>query len=254
MTFAWKKTVIVAADVVIAAYLLLAVTAFNEPYGSDAVCSQVKIDIGDSFSNGFLNAGEIKKVLQGKGMYPLGKPLSQIDTRAIEDFLRKSPFVDDAQCYKTGSGNVCVTLTQRTPVVRVKADNGDDYYVDNHGGLMPNTKYVADIIIATGHIDRNYARKVLSRVGSHIAGDKFWRNQVVQINVLGDGSMEIVPRVGDHIVYLGEPASVQRKLKRMEKFYKYGLSQAGWNKYSYISVEFDNQIICKRKQNNTEQQ
>ncbi|MBF1500255.1 MAG: cell division protein FtsQ, partial [Prevotella pallens] len=26
-----------------------------------------------------------------------------------------------------------------------------------------------------------------------------------------------------------------------------GLSQAGWNKYSYIDVEFDNQIICKRR-------
>lgn len=252
MTFAWKKVAIVVADVVIAVYLLLAVTAFNKPYDSDAVCSQVKIDIGDSFTNGFLNAGEIKKLLQNNGMYPLGKPLSMVNTRDIEDFLRKSPFVDDAQCYKTGSGNVCVTLTQRTPVVRVKADNGDDYYVDNHGGLMPNTKYVADIIIATGHIDRNYARKVLSRVGSHIAADKFWRNQVVQINVLGDGSMEIVPRVGDHIVYLGEPVFVQSKLKRMEKFYKYGLSQAGWNKYSYISVEFDNQIICKKKQNKTE--
>ena len=31
------------------------------------------------------------------------------------------------------------------------------------------------------------------------------------------------------------------------KFYQYGLSQAGWNKYSRISVEFDNQIICKRR-------
>lgn len=77
---------------------------------------------------------------------------------------------------------------------------------------------------------------------------------MVQINVLADGSMEIVPRVGDHIAYLGEPVYVQRKLKRLEKFYKYGLSQAGWNKYSYVNVEFDNQIICKRKQNNTEEQ
>ena len=254
MTFAWKKIAIVVADVAIAVYLLLAVTAFNEPYGSDAVCSQVKIDIGSGISDGFLDADEIKKLLQSKRMYPLGKPLSQINTRAIEDSLRKSPFVDDAQCYKTGSGNVCVTLTQRTPVMRVKANNGDDYYVDNHGGLMPNTKYTADIIIATGNISREYARKVLSRVGSHIAADKFWRNQVVQINVLADGSMEIVPRVGDHIAYLGEPVYVQRKLKRLEKFYKYGLSQAGWNKYSYVNVEFDNQIICKRKQNNTEEQ
>ena len=39
-----------------------------------------------------------------------------------------------------------------------------------------------------------------------------------------------------------------RKMDRLEKFYKYGLSQAGWNKYSYINVEFDNQIICKKRQ------
>lgn len=30
----------------------------------------------------------------------------------------------------------------------------------------------------------------------------------------------------------------------MLKFYKYGLSKVGWNKYSYIDVELDNQIVC----------
>ena len=39
------------------------------------------------------------------------------------------------------------------------------------------------------------------------------------------------------------------KLERLEKFYRYGLSQAGWNKYSYINLAFENQIICKKKQN-----
>ena len=47
---------------------------------------------------------------------------------------------------------------------------------------------------------------------------------------------------------------VQRKLTRLEKFYRYGLSHAGWNKYSYINVEFDNQIICKRKPSTNESQ
>ena len=37
-------------------------------------------------------------------------------------------------------------------------------------------------------------------------------------------------------------------MDRLEKFYKYGLSQAGWNKYSYINIVFDNQIICKKRQ------
>ena len=46
---------------------------------------------------------------------------------------------------------------------------------------------------------------------------------------------------------------VEKKLARIEKFYRYGLSQAGWNKYSYINVEFDNQIICKKKTNKDRQ-
>ena len=40
---------------------------------------------------------------------------------------------------------------------------------------------------------------------------------------------------------------IEKKLERLETFYRYGLSQAGWNKYKLINLEFDNQIICKKK-------
>ena len=87
-----------------------------------------------------------------------------------------------------------------------------------------------------------------------------WENQIEQINVMPDLGIELVPRVGNHIVYIGQLPFykykqqrnklvydfVIKKMDRLEKFYKYGLSQAGWNKYSYINLEFDNQIICKK--------
>ena len=145
---------------------------------------------------------------------------------------------------------MCIQLTQRTPVMRVKAENGDDYYVDNHGGVMPNTKYCSEIMIATGKVSRQYACKVLTKLGNTIVNDKFWRNQIVQLNVLADGTVELVPRVGEHIIYIGYPTGLNEKLARLEKFYRYGLSEAGWNKYSYINLAFENQIICKKKQNN----
>ena len=247
MTFNWKKAALAALTTAMGAYLLLAVTAFNEPGGRAKKCSEVKIDIADNVVDGFLNADEIKAMLQRKGLYPLSKPMESVNVRAIEETLRKSPFVAAAQCYKTEGGKVCIELSQRMPVIRVKADNGDDYYIDNHGGIMQNTKYVSDIIIATGPISRNYARRVLTRVGNIIVADRFCHRQIVQVNVLADGSMEIVPRVGDNIVYLGRPVDVRQKLDRLAKFYKYGLSRVGWNRYSYISLEFDNQIICKKR-------
>ena len=126
------------------------------------------------------------------------------------------------------------------------ADNGENYYVDTHGSLMPETRFVTDQIIATGNISRKYAQKTLVRVANEIMSDHFWRNQVVQMNILADGSVEIVPRVGDHVIFLGAPVNIDKKLARLRKFYLYGLNKTGWNKYNYISVEFDNQIICKR--------
>ena len=247
----WKKTLLMVVNFLLAVYLFFSITSFNQPVDGDKqVCSQVKIDIKDAVVDGFLNANEIKLILQRAKLYPLAQPLATIDARQIEDVLKSSPFVNDAQCYKTQSGQVCIQLTQRTPVMRVKADNGDDYYVDNHGGVMPNTKYCAEITNATGKVNHNYACKVLTQLGNSIVNDKFWRNQIVQVNVLADGTVELVPRVGEHIIYIGYPYGLKEKLARLEKFYRYGLSKAGWNKYSYINLAFENQIICKKKQNN----
>jgi len=246
MSINWKKTLLVLVDLVIAVYLVLAITAFNSPDVLYNVCSEVKIDIKEGVVKGFLNADEIKTQLVRANLYPLGDRMEDVDVRKIEDFLLKNPFVDDAQCYKTQTGRVFINLSQRLPVMRVKADNGDDYYVDTYGNIMPNTQYASNLVVATGHISRPYAKKELCRVGNFLIRNKLWFRQVQQFNVLTDGTLEMIPLVGDHVVYLGRPTGLTRKFQRLEKFYKYGLSQAGWNKYSYISVEFDNQIICKK--------
>jgi cell division protein FtsQ len=246
MSVNWKKSLFAVCDIVIAAYLLLAVTAFNRPEADPSHCTEVKIDIMQNSVEGFMTAGEIKKILSQNNLYPLKRPMADISPRQIEEALQKSPFVERVECYKTQSGHVCINIKQRIPVVRVMADNGENYYVDTYGNMMPENSYVTDLIIATGAINRKYARTILTRVANYILQDKFWKNQIVQMNVLPDGTMEVVPRVGDHIVYLGAPKEIDKKLERLRKFYLYGLNKAGWGKYSYINVEFNNQIICKR--------
>lgn len=245
MTINWKKSMIVVCDIAIATYLLLAVTAFNKPDAATS-CSEVKIDIKAGRVEGFLNASEVKNILSKDKLYPLSKSMSTINPRQIEEALEKSPFVENAECHKTINGHVCISIQQRIPVIRVMNANGESYYIDTHGNIMPEARYVNDLIIATGSITKKYAQSVLTRVSNHIMADDFWKNQVVQINILDNGTMELVPRVGDHIIYLGIPNHIDQKLERLRKFYLYGLNKAGWNKYNYINVEFDNQIICKR--------
>lgn len=247
MTVNWEKTAVVLIDIALVVYLVLSITVLNHPDEQNSVCNEVKIDIRDGAVQGFLNADEIKAQLQHSKLYPLGDPMNQVNSRLIEEALLQNPFVDKAQCYKTQSGRIHITLTQRLPVIRVMAENGDDYYVDTHGNIMPNTRYASDLVVVTGAVTKPYARKVLTRVGNFLIHNRVWYSQVEQLHVLSDGSVEMIPRVGDHVVYLGKPVGLAQKLDRLEKFYRYGLSKAGWNKYSYINLEFDNQIICKKK-------
>lgn len=249
MTVNWKKTILIVLDIVIMAYLVLAITAFNKPDVKAKVCTEVKIDISDDGIQGFLVPGDVKTYLEQQQAYPEAQPMQFVSTRKIEETLRKSPYIKAAECYKTQSGHVCINLTQRSPILRVIANNGDDYYLDAEGDILPHTRYHRDLIVATGWISRAYARNQLKDVATTLLNNRFWQNQVVQVNVLFDGTVELVPRVGEHIIYLGEPTGLDQKLSRLRKFYKYGLNRTGWNKYARISVEFDNQIICKKKEN-----
>lgn len=256
----WKKIVIILSDAALASYLFMAFTSFNKPDTSNVVCQRVNININDGESNGFIDAKEIKKRLEAASIYPFGKHIEDISTRQIEEKLKRSPFVKTSECYKTNDGQVFISITQRLPVIRIKAENGDDYYIDDKSSIMPNSTYTSDLIIATGHINRTFAINNLSQIGKTLMANDFWRNLVEQIHVLPNNAIEIVPRVGDHVVYLGQLPEISNKeerekaidefittkMTRLEKFYRYGLSHAGWNKYAVIDLEFDNQIICKR--------
>lgn len=256
----YKRLILILLDTALLVYVLLAMFSFNKPDESKKVCSEVNIQIADQNSNGFLSAGEVKKILVNNHMYPLNAKMTQVEPRKIEDLLCQSPFVNTAQCYKTQNNHVCISITQRLPIIRIKSQRGDDYYIDDKGGIMPNSKYTSDLIIATGNISQWYARNYISLMANAIMENDLWKNMIEQINVLPDHGIELVPRIGEHVVYIGSmPQSksfskrrelvkdfVDRKLTRLEKFYRYGLSQVGWNKYPYINLEFDNQIICKK--------
>ena len=263
LTINWKKALTIVLDIALAAYLVVAVTAFNKPDETAKVCTKVMINIADETTNGFIKSEEIKKRLQTLKLHPLGKPMRYVDARKIEESLKASPFVQTAECYKTQNGQVNITITQRMPLVRVKAKNGDDYYLDDNNSIMPNSHYTSDLIIATGNISRHFAMNYISPLSKAIMDNELWKNQIEQVNVLDDQGIELIPRVGEHIIYIGHlPKDTQKgetgkkigeyvmkKLDTLEKFYHYGLSQAGWNKYKYINLEFDNQIICKRREN-----
>ena len=240
-----KTLVKIVLLVALAVYLVFAFADFSR-HGDNTVCSSVNYTIADSLHAGFITVEEADRLLRASGLYPVGRTLDQVNGLAIERALRRNSYIDSVSCYKSPNGVVNVLIEQRLPLLRVLADNGDDYYMDQKGNLMTPQGYVADLIVATGHIDRKYARSELLKLGRFLHADPFWNAQVEQIHVLPNHHLRLVPRVGGHTIEFGTADSISQKFRNLYTFYEKVLPQVGWNKYTEISVEHVTQIVGKK--------
>lgn len=242
-----KRILLSIVLLLVAAYLVVALTAFNrKPAGQ--VCHDMQLIIKDSVYAGFITKKEVTSMLEKKGISPIGKDLDRIRTKTLEQVLAKHPLIDRVECYKTPSGKLRIEVFQRIPILRIMSSNGNNYYLDNKGIVMPpEAKCVAHLPVVTGNVEKSFAMRDLYKFGVFLQRDSFWNAQIEQIHVLPGGNIELVPRVGDHIIYLGKLDDFERKLKRVKMFYEKALNKVGWNKYSRINVEFGNQIICTKR-------
>ncbi len=242
-----KKLFIFLFLILITVYLIVAATVLNgKP--TEAVCSGMELIINDSIDYGFISKREILRLLNNKKLSPIGKKISEINVRELEEELKKHPLIGNAECYRTPGNRIGIEITQRVPILRVMAANGEQYYIDDKAHTMPVPNSAANVAIVTGHVDKAFATKELYEFGMFLQKNPLWKAQIQQINVTTAKELELVPQVGDHIIFLGKPNHYENKFERLKTFYKKGLNEIGWNKYSRISLEFDNQIICTKKE------
>jgi cell division protein FtsQ len=242
-----KKILVITVLVLIAAYLVVAFVTFNrKPEGE--VCAGVEYNIRQSANSQFITRQEIEALLKSKHLYPKGEVIDSVICRNIEDFLRQDSRVEEVECYKRLGNKVCIDIKQREPILRIIDAQGKNYFVDSKGNTMPDAPCSAYLPVATGYIDQAMATKELYEFARFLQRDKFWNAQIQQIQVTADKEWEMVPRIGDHVVFLGKPEQLEEKLARLKEFYEKGLNTVGWNKYSRISLEFNNQVICTKKE------
>ncbi len=236
------KLVLLAGIII---YLVFAFADFTR-HSDSTVCKQVNYTIADSSHAGFITADEADRILRASGQYPVGRTMDQIDGQSIQRKLRKNSFIDSVLCYKSPDGVLNVLIQQRLPLLRIKAENGEDYYIDKSGNLMNPQGYSADLIVATGHISHKFAKTKLLQLGTFLHDDPFWNNQIEQIYVTPQERIKMVPRVGKHVIVFGTTDSISQKFRNLYTFYEKVLPEVGWNKYSEISVEHLSQVIGRK--------
>lgn len=249
--------------------LFFATVGFTDTRMHSVPCSGVEAAVLDTLGHSFIDAAGIQQLVKDKYGDVLEKPVGAINMALLEKIMLNNPFVADARVFSTIDGKLHIEVYQRDPLVRVINFANQSFYIDDEGVFMPmSEKYTARVPVANGYIfTREAERKVqtytveelrdtttaISRVfqvfevAKYIRQHQFWDAQIEQIYVNVKGEMELIPRVGDHVIVLGDGKDLDEKFEKLYLFYKEGLSKTGWNKYSVINLKYHHQVVCTKK-------
>lgn len=83
---------------------------------------------------------------------------------------------------------------------------------------------------------------------AYIAGDNFWRAEIVQIvaTTTSDSrlSLQLIPRSGNHRIEFGWLENCVQKMDKLRLFYDKVAVTRGWNSYKTVNLNFADKIVC----------
>jgi cell division protein FtsQ len=154
--------------------------------------------------------------------------------------------------------------------MRIFNQTGESYYLDGTGHLLPlNPDFSARVLVANGYIPETYSKSInylqdtviekdsamyrsvmvnLYKLGIFIMKSDFLKALIGEVYVDKGGEFELIPRIGNQVILIGDAGNLEDKFERLIVFYKKGLSVTGWEKYNVINIQFKNQVICSKIQ------
>jgi len=231
---------------------------------SNLKCPGVKIVIRDSAETGFVTTNDIQQMIQNKFGPLKGINQSSINISLLEKIINTNPFIADAEVFSTVDGRVNIEVKQRIPVLRVINFLNESFYIDDQGVFMPTSdKFTARVPVANGFVyERENGKRIrlnrndtttatnlekIFNIVQYTNSSSFWRAEAQQFYVNQDNDIEMIPRVGNHSIVLGDDQNIEDKFNRLFVFYKDGISKGGWNKYRNINLKFKDQVVCTIK-------
>ena len=245
---------------------LIIIPVFLASSANSRPCGGIVIEINDSSDYHFVTKRQLLNLAYGNSSRIAGKPVNEVSISAIENRISVLRELKKAEVYMSIDGIVHVYVEQRNPVMRVMPDNGGDFFVDEDGFVVRRRNlYNPRLHIVEGNVNiseamlngvsvldtaiKNSILKDIYYLVNYINDNKFWSAEIDQIYVDGNDEIDLIPRTGNQIVHLGTTDNYEGKLRNLEAFYDKVLPVVGWNKYSLINLEFKDQIVCKKRDN-----
>lgn len=231
--------------------------------------NNVEISIKYGKSDTIITSKEISAILLSNYGDFLKKQRKNVDEEGIEEFLLTNPYIESAEVYQTLKGNLSIEIKQREPIVKIYTQRGLEYYIDKLGKIIPiKNMETTDVVIASGSIDVNGEvlnkkqldtvdieskkgfEKTLSKIffiAGKLSNDTILNYQIDQIYVPVKGDYELIPKIGNYIIKIGEPVDISDQFTKLDYLYREGFSRSGWDNYKIVDLRYRNQVVCTKK-------
>lgn len=251
----WQKIVIrVLWSIAAAALIVLFVVSWKAKSEKKLTDIQVEL-VGESAQALFMDEISIRAILNEQGVH-VGIPIEKVNLTQLERFIEKTEWVKNAEFFIDNKLVLEAKIEQRIPIARVFTANGASFYIDNEGWRLPLKQLtVLNLPVFTGfptdqaklsRPDSALLKDVLL-FAKTIKKDSFFMAQVAQVNIEPNGTFQMVPTIGDHLVLLGTVDQLEDKLNRLFTFYKKVWVGSGINAYQVIDCRFDHQVVALKK-------
>ncbi len=169
------------------------------------------------------------------------KRIGDINIPELEKKLNQLPAVDSANVYLNLNGNLHLDIKQRVPAFRLNK-NGNDFYVDGKGTEFPISKnYSFPCMLVTGDVDKSEYIK-LAELVDKIDRDEFSKKYFIGISKEKE-NYNLLTSQGNYKVEIGDLENINLKVKGFKTFVEKHLVYQEPEKYTKISVKYDNQIV-----------
>ncbi len=228
-----------------------------------------KVIIHMNDENAFITEHELLERLKLKGFLFKGQTREELDPESVEQFIGSISQVKSVDVFQEINGEWQVDVRVRKPIARIFNKSGETFYLDSEGNTMSTTpSHTARILVFTGEIDDKInsvsvseiinndslisIRKLddIYRISDYVCNDPLFHSMVGQIHLETNGDFILVPLVGDQKIIFGAAHSIQEvesKFDKLRIFYTEAIAYEGWTKYAEISLKYEDQIVCKKK-------
>ncbi|GHT16217.1 cell division protein FtsQ [Bacteroidia bacterium] len=230
------------------------------------ICNMLDVKIYAIDSNIFITKDEVLALFQKHELIYFGAKVKELPIAAMENLLQKHTHIKTVNVYAGIDGVLHIDIVQRRPILRVY-NKKYNFYMDGEGFVMHiDYRHPSYVPIVNGGISLPFSADfegdmlqfltdekitdstalLLLAFCKYIDAHPFWKNQIEQIYFTNNHNIELIPRVGAHIIRLGTLDNYSYKLAKLLTVYKKGFRIKNWNNYKIIDLSYSNQVVCKR--------